>query len=90
MTPSRVNAEEILGVLADLIAEKIKAHFDRPEVHQKRLFTVAEAAAYLGRTPTSVRHLIRRGELPRVQRGDNRVLLDRADLDQWIELGKTR
>ena len=90
MTPSRVNAEAILSGLADLIAEKIKAHFEGPEAHQKRLFTVAEAATYLGRTPTSVRHLIRRGELPRVQRGDNRVLLDRADLDQWIELGKVR
>ena len=27
MTPSHVNAEVILGGLADLIAEKIKAHF---------------------------------------------------------------
>ena len=32
--------------------------------------------------------LIARGEIPCVRR-DRRVLLDRQDLDHWLELGKT-
>jgi excisionase family DNA binding protein len=59
-------------------------------LESKRLMSVAEAAKYLDRSPHAIRHLIAKGELPKVQRGDNRVFLDRQDLDQWIEFGKTR
>jgi excisionase family DNA binding protein len=56
----------------------------------KRLMSIPEAAKYLDRTAHAIRHLIAKGELPKVQRGDNRVFLDRQDLDRWIEMGKTR
>jgi excisionase family DNA binding protein len=59
-------------------------------LESKRLMSVAEAAKYLDRSLHSIRHLIAKGELPKVQRGDNRVFLDRQDLDRWIEFGKTR
>ena len=56
----------------------------------QRILGVREAAKYLGRTPHAIRHMIAKGELERVQRGDNRVFLDKRDLDRWIELGKTK
>jgi excisionase family DNA binding protein len=54
----------------------------------KRLFTVEQAAEYLGRTPYAIRHMKAKGELAGVQRGDNRVFFDREDLDHWIEMSK--
>jgi excisionase family DNA binding protein len=54
-----------------------------------RLLNVAEAAAYLGRTPDAIRQLMHRGRLP-IVRIDRRVQLDRLDLDLLIERTKDR
>jgi excisionase family DNA binding protein len=59
-------------------------------LESKRLMSVVEAAKYLDRSQHAIRHLIAKGDLAKVQRGDNRVFLDRQDLDRWIEFGKTR
>ena len=56
---------------------------------QKRLYSVREAGAYLGRTPNAVRELIWKGKLPSV-RFDRRIFLDRQDLDTFIEGHKIR
>ncbi len=53
----------------------------------KRLYTIAEAAVYLGRSPWSVRHLIWGGQLPEV-RTSRRVHLDIKDLDAFIDRNK--
>ncbi len=53
----------------------------------KRLYTIAEAARYLGRTPWAVRHLIYRGVLPEVRIG-RRVHVDIRDLDSIIDRNK--
>jgi excisionase family DNA binding protein len=53
----------------------------------KRLFSIAEAGTYLGCTSIAVRELVRHGKLKPV-RSDARVMLDRHDLDTWIEEGK--
>jgi excisionase family DNA binding protein len=50
---------------------------------------VEDAALYLGRTKKGVQHLIAAGKLPTVK-SDRRVFLDRKDLDEWIERGKTQ
>jgi len=55
----------------------------------KRLFTVKEAAEYLGRTVGSVRELIWAGSLPCVKVG-RRVHLDIVELDKWIEQNTMR
>ena len=52
-----------------------------------RLLDVEAAATYLGRSKTSIQHMIAAGALP-VVRSDRRVFLDRQDLDQWIESNK--
>jgi excisionase family DNA binding protein len=48
---------------------------------------VAEAAEYIGRSKSSVQHMITSGALP-VVRSDRRVFLDRLDLDGWIDQNK--
>jgi len=53
----------------------------------KRLFNVAEAAVYLGRTVCALRELIWAGKIPYV-RCDRRIFLDVKDLDAFIEQHK--
>lgn len=60
----------------------MKSHF--PE---KRLFSIPEAAAYLGRTACAMREMIWAGKLPHV-RFDRRIFLDVKDLDSYIERHK--
>jgi flagellar capping protein FliD len=50
----------------------------------QRLFDVWAAAAYLGRTPKAVEHLIARGVIPST-RMDGKIQIDRAKLDKVIE-----
>ncbi len=49
----------------------------------KRLYALAEAADYLGRSVWSVRRLIWNGELPSVRAG-GRVHVDVRDMDEFI------
>ena len=55
----------------------------------KRLYSVAEAGDYLGRSVWSVRRLIWSGELPQVRVG-RRVHLDIRDMDEFIERNKVK
>jgi excisionase family DNA binding protein len=55
----------------------------------KRLYSIPEAAQYLGRSTWSVRRLIWAGELPQVRAG-KRVHLDINDMDQFIEKNKVK
>jgi excisionase family DNA binding protein len=50
----------------------------------KRLFTVSEAAEYLGRSENAVKLLIHRGKLP-VTRIDSKSQIDRQALDRLID-----
>lgn len=54
----------------------------------KRLYTIPEAARYLGRTVWSVRELIWKGEIPLVRVG-RRIHLDIEDLNLFIANHKT-
>jgi excisionase family DNA binding protein len=53
----------------------------------KRLFTLKEAACYLGRPVFGVRSLIWAGKLPYVKDG-RKQYLDVQDLDRYIERSK--
>ena len=53
-------------------------------VIEKRLYSIDEAAIYLGRSSWGVRRLIWKGMLPQV-RGDKRVHVDVQDMDAFIE-----
>jgi excisionase family DNA binding protein len=79
-----------LDALADAIAERVFRRLTAAlEQNRSRLLDVTGAADYIGRSPSALRHLIARGTIPCVRR-DGRVQLDRQDLDNWLELGKTR
>lgn len=56
---------------------------------RKRLYSIPEAAEYLGRSTWSVRRLIWAGELPSVRAG-RRVHLDVCDMEAFIENNKVR
>lgn len=55
----------------------------------KRLYSIKEAAIYLGRSENAVREIIWAGKIPFVKDG-RRILLDIRDMDEWIEANKTR
>ena len=57
---------------------------DRP---RKRLYSIPEAAIYLGRSPWAVRSMIWAGKLPAVKDG-KRILVDVYDLDRWVEANR--
>src|ERR1017187_784949 len=66
----------------------LSARASLKERNKSRLLDVPAAADYIGRSPSALRHLIAKGTVPCVRR-DGRVLLDRRDLDNWVELSKT-
>lgn len=70
--------------------DKEGQRMDTPQSHlKKRLYSIPEAATYLGRSVWSVRELIWNGNLPSVRMG-RRVHLDIIDLDRWIERNKVK
>lgn len=57
---------------------------------KKRLFTLKEAADYLGRSEWGVRELIWAGEIPVVrQEGGRKIFLDIEDLNDFINRNKS-
>jgi excisionase family DNA binding protein len=49
----------------------------------RRLYSIEDAAAYLGVSPRSVRGFITAARFPEIRLG-RRVLLDKKALDRWI------
>jgi hypothetical protein len=84
--------DNILSNLLDDLAGRVvaKMAFDRiqksPEA-AARLFDVPAAAQYMSITAHSIRHQIKKGQLPVVRRG-SRVFVDRCDLDRQIDAAK--
>ena len=56
---------------------------------QKRLYSIEEAATYLGRSIWSMRHLIWGGALPHVRVG-KRIHVDIEDMEEFIERHKEK
>jgi excisionase family DNA binding protein len=80
----------IVQAIAEQVIAKIRAELSGSGLStriQPALFTVKEAAVYLGRSEQAVQHLIFQKELPVVRVG-RRVHLDRRDLEAWIEKNK--
>jgi excisionase family DNA binding protein len=80
--------ERFVTALAVELAARINPQPERSKPPLiKRLLTVREAAAYIGRTEQALQHLIHKRQILVVRRG-RRVHLDRNDLDRWIEENK--
>ncbi len=54
----------------------------------KRLYSIQEAAIYLGMEPAAVRDLVYDGILPQVNLGQRKVRIDIRDLDALIMKNK--
>ena len=84
-------AKPVTDALTEAIAQRV-ADLLRPQLDARqtpvRLLSVDATAAYLGRTPWSVRALVNAGTL-RAVRIDGRVMLDIQDLELLIKSGKT-
>ena len=90
MMTNGFNIELLLDSLADRVAARLGNRLAESNgtAIRPRLLTVDQAAMYLGRTKTSVQHLISDGAIP-VVRHDRRVFLDVRDLDCWIDAAKS-
>jgi hypothetical protein len=73
--------------IAQRVVEKFEKIGVSPGPVAQRLFTVGQAAVYIGRTKAATQHLIESGRIPTV-RADARLFLDVRDLDAWIERNK--
>ena len=85
-----MNIDLLLDALADRVAERVSDRLNCSSASttvKPRLLTVEQAAGYLGRSKSSVQHMVAEGVLPTV-RSDRRVFLDLRDLDLWIERHK--
>lgn len=82
-----MSSASLEGMVAEIARVVVREELERQPV-QPRLFTVKQAAKYLGRSPDALYHLIRNAPLPSV-RADGRVMLDRRDLDKYIEDNKS-
>lgn len=72
----------------DKVIEYKKAR-KNPKGPVKRLYSIPEAAHYLGRTVDGLREMIWAGRLPCVHE-DRRVMVDIKDMDEYIEKNKMR
>ena len=84
------NIDGLLDALAERITARMKAETEQRgsvSTVRPRLLTVEQASTYLGRTKTSLQHLISDGAIL-VVRHDRRVFLDIRDLDNWIDSAK--
>ena len=72
--------QQFIDRVADAVAERISR---APAGVTKRLFTIPQAAEYIGRSPKAVDCLIQRGAIP-VTRIDGKRQVDRAALDRII------
>lgn len=88
MPESDLTLNTVLDVLAERVAARVTELSKAGGIAVKpRLYSVEEAATYLGRTKEAVEHMIGAGKLP-VVRADRRVFLDVRDLDRWIDANK--
>jgi excisionase family DNA binding protein len=81
----------MLGKL-DEIAGLLKQFLTKERESSRRLLRLKEAAHYISVSPWKLRVLVQSGEIPVLRNGEGAAgvwLVDRMDLDQWINRTKT-
>ena len=68
---------------------KIKAKRESGNNRGVRLLDLRSASKYLSLSYWTLRQMLHRGDLPFVRAG-RRILVDRQDLNEWIENSKER
>ncbi len=59
----------------------------RPDTKIKRLYSIKEAAVFLGRSDWSVREMLWAAKLPYIKDG-KRIFIDIIDLEAWVDRNK--
>lgn len=86
--PAESLETRIAGQIAAQVRGLLEGHLAQIQsTPVQALFTVPQAATYLGRTTKALRHMIADGKLPVVRDG-KKIQLHRTDLDKWIEDNK--
>lgn len=70
----------------NITPKKNERRFGKP---MRRLMTIQESAAYLGRSVPSMREMLYSHELKVIQRGKGKIWIDIRDLDAWIDTNKS-
>jgi len=88
MLKDRYSADRFIADLAARVAERIESTLlqtlnGAPQI-QPRLFTIEQAARYIGRTKEAVEQMVFNREWPVIRKG-RRVHIERERLDEWIE-----
>jgi excisionase family DNA binding protein len=78
--------EPLVELIADRVATKVVAMQER---EKKRLYSTEEAARYLSLSSAQVYRLTVSGKLKSLREGRRR-LIDRDELDRWIEIRASR
>jgi excisionase family DNA binding protein len=74
-------------MLANTPSKKAQEAAAPVRIIPKRLYSINEAAVYLGRSVWAIREMLWAGKIPFVKDG-RRMLLDIRDMDTWIESSK--
>lgn len=82
--PAADALQQLAKALAPLVTDQLRRGGTSVE---RRLLSVPAAAEYLGRSEEAVRHLVRTRKIHAV-RADGRILIDKRDLDFWIDANK--
>ena len=72
----------LCSAIAKSVVELLKPCLDARI--EPRLLNLEQAGSYIGRPPQMVRKLVSAGRIPNSS-GDRRILIDRADLDRFID-----
>jgi excisionase family DNA binding protein len=84
-----VFSNEFTNELAEKVAQRVLAALNGKAVggSDRKLLDIKQAALYLSRSPSTVRHLIATGEIPAsvLKRFGRRIYLSKAELDRWVE-----
>jgi len=89
MRTANNSSADLLANVTELVTHAVRRVQRGAEI-PPRLLDVADSARYLSVSEKVIRELIAAGEIPFIQRVPMRspFLLDRADLDKWIERNK--
>jgi excisionase family DNA binding protein len=82
-------ATDLLSVgIKAAVLEALREFMPQQPTNAPRLYSAKEAAKYIGLSTREVYNMIANGELPAVRHG-KRTMLDKRDLDSWIDRHKT-
>ena len=89
MTTERVFSDSFTDELAEKVAQRVLSALNGKNIAgaDRKLLDIKQAALYMSRSSSTLRHLIAAGSIPErvLKRFGRRIYLDKAELDRWLE-----